>query len=227
MRTLAITLSLIALQTAPLAAQPSPRTPTLTGTYDVTFDQNPNVRTAISIQSAGHDITLQGIGQNWTGRGRVDGTGGYYDWQFPDGKAGHNTITINPDGSFRAHVQSAASPDQWFTARPVATMQPVPYAGGSYAGGSYAGGAPPFNRPPQHRTLSNNESGKSHGRLFLHRSHGTTATIGVDGGAAMRGLRQGMGAVRHALWHGEVDERVHDEEQRAGVQSERAGRLPA
>jgi hypothetical protein len=100
---------------------------------------------------SGHDITLQGVSQNWIGHGKVDGNTGYYDWRFPDGRTGHNTFMIRPDGSLQVTTHSSAFADQSFIARPAAVANQQSPATSTQSA---------LARPPQRRTLSNAEVAK-------------------------------------------------------------------
>ncbi len=42
---------------------------------------------------------------DWEGRGVIDGDKGYYDWDFPDGKKGRTTISIDSKGQLRGQVR--------------------------------------------------------------------------------------------------------------------------
>jgi opacity protein-like surface antigen len=42
--------------------------------------------------------------ENWRGQGILDGSDGYYDWTFSDGKKGRTTFTLDANGNLRGHV---------------------------------------------------------------------------------------------------------------------------
>jgi len=46
-------------------------------------------------------------GEGWSGKGRVKGNTGYYDWRFKDGKTGRTTFVIGSGGAWQGHVNGS------------------------------------------------------------------------------------------------------------------------
>jgi hypothetical protein len=55
-------------------------------------------------------------GKDWQGEGSVNGTQGFYNWRFEDGKTGRTEITINSDGTIKGHVVGSGI-NWWYLAR--------------------------------------------------------------------------------------------------------------
>ncbi len=64
---------------------------------------------SMRIEVRGAEIAASGDG--WNGRGSFDGTRGYYDWQFADGRRGRTTIAL--DGDCVLHGQVRGSGLDW------------------------------------------------------------------------------------------------------------------
>jgi hypothetical protein len=61
--------------------------------------------TGFSVRREGTGFSVRGLDQAWSGEGRADGKGGYYDWVFVTGQTGNTTFTINPDGTLKGEVR--------------------------------------------------------------------------------------------------------------------------
>jgi hypothetical protein len=91
----------------------------VSGAYDLYSLSSPaGTRvTSMSITSA-PGIHVSGTdGGGWEGDGRIDGSEGYYDWRFTDGKTGRTTIVVDSDGTLRGHVLGSGL-DWWYLAVP-------------------------------------------------------------------------------------------------------------
>src|SRR5205814_2210896 len=49
-------------------------------------------------------FSVRGLGQAWSGEGRIDDGKGFYNWIFENGDSGKTTLTINTDGTLHGHV---------------------------------------------------------------------------------------------------------------------------
>ena len=81
-------------------------------------DQKGNpVRTMAITAGTGKDFSIRGLDQPWSGKGRIDGNRGYYDWTFVTGERGKTTFAINSDGTLKGEVRGEIAP--WtYLARP-------------------------------------------------------------------------------------------------------------
>lgn len=66
----------------------------------------------ITVQKGGSFLIW---GPGWGGEGKVEGTQGYYDWKFDDGRTGRTTFVINSDGTLKGHVLGSGL-DWWYMA---------------------------------------------------------------------------------------------------------------
>jgi len=104
---------------APTALPPNPgRYPFVAdGLYDVYPLGQPNfVAGNFVIKAYCPYIIVQGIGQNWTGQGQINGAAGFYNWRFSNGASGRTDLTVNSDGSLQGHVIGAGL-NWWYVAR--------------------------------------------------------------------------------------------------------------
>jgi hypothetical protein len=71
------------------------------GTIAKTSEQGMNIMTF-----EGNKIVVQGVSPGdsyWIGIGVVNGSTGYFDWRFNDGKYGQTTFEIDKNGNLKAH----------------------------------------------------------------------------------------------------------------------------
>lgn len=66
--------------------------------------------------AGGFHVSGQDAG-GWEASGRMEGSQGYYDWRFNDGRTGRTTIVLHSDGTFRGHVVGNGE-DWWYLAVP-------------------------------------------------------------------------------------------------------------
>jgi hypothetical protein len=84
--------------------------PSIVGRYDLYRNEHPEkgLRTRMEIfNQKGSSFSVRGIEQDWGGQGTLNGTEGYYDWKFGDGRTGRTTITVNTDGTITGHVSGS------------------------------------------------------------------------------------------------------------------------
>jgi len=81
-------------------------------------DQEGNpVRKMAITAGAEKDFSIRGLDQAWSGKGRIDGNNGYYNWEFVTGERGRTTFTINSNGTLKGEVRGEIAP--WtYLARP-------------------------------------------------------------------------------------------------------------
>jgi hypothetical protein len=83
---------------------------TLNGTWDLYENSSGTVgispEQSMNIMSFdGNRIVVQGISMNdtyWIGLGEVQGSQGYFDWRFDDGRYGQTTFKIDKNGNLDA-----------------------------------------------------------------------------------------------------------------------------
>ena len=71
-----------------------------TGTISKTSDQSMNIMTF-----DGNKIVVQGISPGdtyWIGLGELNGSEGYFDWRFNDGRYGQTTFKVDKNGNLVA-----------------------------------------------------------------------------------------------------------------------------
>jgi hypothetical protein len=49
-------------------------------------------------------FSVRGLGQTWSGEGRIEEGKGFYNWIFENGDSGKTTLTVNADGTLNGHV---------------------------------------------------------------------------------------------------------------------------
>lgn len=95
----------------------------LNGAYDLYNLTNPADSRAASLSitsGSANGIHVSGSGGSggvWEADGRIDGTEGYYDWRFTDGRTGRTTLVVNSGGTLRGHVVGSGL-DWWYLAVP-------------------------------------------------------------------------------------------------------------
>lgn len=95
-----------------VAGQEPKPVPDLVGIYEMTNKATGKSGGYFSISAqrgrfflVGHAFAKRKPELDWDAHGRIEGDGGWYDWAFPDGKAGRTTFTIAADGSLDGHVK--------------------------------------------------------------------------------------------------------------------------
>jgi hypothetical protein len=97
----------------------------LNGTWDLysntngiigkTPDQSMNIMTF-----DGNKIVVQGISPGdtyWIGLGELNGSEGYFDWRFNDGRYGQTTFKVDKNGNLDAHSLSFTVDYQYLAKR--------------------------------------------------------------------------------------------------------------
>jgi hypothetical protein len=82
------------------------------GTYVLSRWGDPgatSINRMVIMAREGDGFSVRGSNDAWSGEGRVDGTGGYYNWVFSTGETGKTTFTINPDGTLKGDVRPLLS----------------------------------------------------------------------------------------------------------------------
>jgi hypothetical protein len=100
-----------------LVADALAQTTSFYGAYDVfPMGSTGSPTTRFLIRPSNPGFFISGMGQPWTGQGQFNGRSGFYDWKFPDGRAGRTDFTVYPDGSLQGHLVGAGI-DSQFIAR--------------------------------------------------------------------------------------------------------------
>lgn len=81
------------------------------------------ITTMTIFNQQGNSFRIQG--DRWDGTGNINGTQGYYDWRFLDGRTGRTTFTVQSDGSLIGHVQGSGI-DWVYIAIPQLKLRPLP-----------------------------------------------------------------------------------------------------
>lgn len=68
---------------------------TLTGTWELRPAPAPRHSVRMEMRQSGTGV--EAWGRDWRGTGKLNGTRGYYDWSFDDGKTGRTTFTYDPE----------------------------------------------------------------------------------------------------------------------------------
>lgn len=81
----------------------------LSGSWESRLEGQPHSRpipsARITIEVRDHGFVVHGLG--WSGEGDFDGTRGFYDWVFADGKRGRTTLQMDSNGTLHGQVRGA------------------------------------------------------------------------------------------------------------------------
>ena len=97
----------------------------LEATYDLYKETNRSkIVTSMTIfNQKGTFFLIQGT--KWGGSGNINGSNGYYDWNFLDGRSGRTTFSVLGNGNLRGHV-SGSGIDWVYIAIPRTRPKPEP-----------------------------------------------------------------------------------------------------
>jgi hypothetical protein len=101
--------------------------PDVQGDYQLYRENQPNGPSVGSMNffnQKGNDFLIAGSG--WGATGHLNGSEGYYDWNFTDGRKGRTTFTVRSDGSLRGHVVGSNNDINWvYIARRTSAARPA------------------------------------------------------------------------------------------------------
>ena len=122
----AVILSLLTLLSPSVRSAAAQKTSPISGVYElVEVSRRDKIVATMELMTNGTgDLLVQGIGSEWTGKGKASANTGYYDWKFSDGKMGRTTFVINADGTLTGHVFGSGLDWRFLARRQPQTSKP-------------------------------------------------------------------------------------------------------